>query len=415
MATTMACPTLLLDDHRRTLIAKPRSRCGSCNSTLADRASFCGMCGKRIGPPRFSLTGRTIDALYHVEEAIARGGFATVYRAVYLPTRLEVALKVLHPELARDPLIVQRFRREAKALTRLRSPHTVAILDHGETADGALYIAMELLRGESLHDRIHATGPLPWRMVLSIMHGVAASLAEAHAHGLVHRDLKPANIHLGPGDFVKVLDFGLAKCGHIDGDDTDLTRAGHTVGTTPYMPPEQLGGNVCDGRSDLYALGVVGYEMLTGRRPFHEARTGTALMAAVLAGAPDPASSLRTRREVPDDVDKLLARCLARVPDERYAGMRELAAEIERILAIPVGTPRRRQAPHTPAFESEPPRIVVEHTPTPAFVDSIRGSALALADDTPALPEPSWIARACYLLAFVAGGVGIGSAIAKVI
>jgi serine/threonine protein kinase len=218
------------------------------------------------------LVGAVLDRRYRIEFRLAAGGFGAIYRAVHVISRRAVALKVLHTNLARDPEVVARFRREAAALGQLRSPHTIKAYDFGETKDGLLYIAMELLQGESLYERYAALGPLPWRRLVAIARQVCSALAEAHALGIVHRDLKPTNIHLeyidGNPDYVKVLDFGIAKI--LLGstlDNADLTRSGHMIGTFDYMAPEQMVGGQTSGQSDIYTLGIVMYEMLTGERP----------------------------------------------------------------------------------------------------------------------------------------------------
>jgi serine/threonine-protein kinase len=284
------------------------------------------------------------DGRYRVEAKLAAGGFGAIYRAVYAPTGARVALKVLHPDLASDPVLSARFRREAAVLARLRDPHTVKAYEHGEAADGTLYIAMELLTGRSLHAELRSQGPLPWWRVLSILRGVCSSLAEAHALGIVHRDLKPANIHLehrgGKPDFVKVLDFGIAKVlggSGIEGDDddeeSDITRVGQAIGTLEYMSPEQIVGGEIDRRTDFYTLGVVAYEMITGRRPFADAQGPTCLMTALMTREPAPPSSMFLRDCLPDAVDRLVLRCLASDPQARFTDAKELLAAIDEILA----------------------------------------------------------------------------------
>jgi serine/threonine-protein kinase len=304
------------------------------------------------------------DGRYRVEAKLAEGGFGSIYRATYAATGARVALKVLHPDLARDPVLSTRFRREAAVLASLRDPHTVETYEHGEAADGTLYIAMELLTGRSLQAELRSQGPLPWWRILAILRGVCSSLIEAHAHGIVHRDLKPANIHLehraGKPDFVKVLDFGIVKV--LDGSDLDeeaeITRVGQAIGTLEYMAPEQIVGGRIDGRTDLYTLGVVAYEMITGRRPFDDASGATGLMTALMTRSPVPPSALFHRDGLPAEVDRLILRCLATDPQERYADARALAAAIDDILAhaappeISVRTtlpgPSPRRAPAAP-------------------------------------------------------------------
>jgi serine/threonine-protein kinase len=255
-----------------------------------------------------------------------------------VPTGARVALKVLHPDLARDPVLSVRFRREAAVLASLRDPHTVETYEHGEAADGTLYIALELLTGRSLQAELRSQGPLPWWRILGIMRGVCSSLIEAHALGVVHRDLKPANIHLehrgGRPDFVKVLDFGIVKVlddSELD-EDAEITRVGQAIGTLEYMSPEQIVGGQVDRRTDLYTLGVVAYEMITGRRPFADATGPTGLMTALMTRAPVPPSTLFHRDCLPAAVDRLILRCLARDPQDRYADASELAAALDDIL-----------------------------------------------------------------------------------
>jgi eukaryotic-like serine/threonine-protein kinase len=190
------------------------------------------------------LTGEILDRRYRLDEKIAFGGFGSIYRATDLIMGRQVALKVLHRELGTDSSVVERFRREASALAKLRDPHTITMYDVGETEDGTRYIVMELLRGESLHELFHASGKrLPWRRVVAIARGVCSSLREAHAVGIVHRDLKPANIHLErhalEADYVKVLDFGIAKMVDALEPNRDLTLAGQMIGTFDYMPPNR--------------------------------------------------------------------------------------------------------------------------------------------------------------------------------
>ena len=284
-------------------------------------------CDRTVVEHRDPLLGTVFDQRFRIENQLAAGGFGAIYRATDVRSGARVALKVLLPKLARDPMVVARFRREGKTLASLRDPHTVTAYELGEAPDGTLYIVMELLQGESLYTRFRSQGPLPWRRVLHIAAGVCASLAEAHALGIVHRDLKPANIHLEPRDgdaeFVKVLDFGIAKIVQGNpGEHTQLTQAGQMIGTIDYMSPEQMVGGELTPASDIYTLGVVIYEMIAGRTPYPDAQTATAILAAVLTRTPDP---LSTHARVPAALDAVLARCLEREPEDRYAHVGELA------------------------------------------------------------------------------------------
>jgi eukaryotic-like serine/threonine-protein kinase len=281
------------------------------------------------------LVGAVIDRRYRIEFRLAAGGFGAIYRASHVINGRTIALKVLHPSLATQPDIVARFRREAETLAQLRSPHTIAAYDFGQTTEGVLYIAMELLQGESLYERFRALGPLPWRRMAAIARQVCSALAEAHALGIIHRDLKPTNIHLeqigGDPDYVKVLDFGIAKILHGSSlDNADLTRVGQMVGTFDYMAPEQMVGAQTSGASDIYTLGVVMYEMITGERPFGSPETPATMLTAILSQTPSPMTSFA---DVPSELDALVMRCLDRDIAARFTTVIDVADELDRLLA----------------------------------------------------------------------------------
>ncbi len=309
--------------------------CPACNGLVELDAAFCGVCGSRLRARRETLVGAVLSGLYRVESKIAEGGFGSIYQAIHLASGLDVALKVLHADLAADPSLAARFRREGATLSRLHDPHTVATYDVGEAPDGTLYIAMELLCGESLHDRMQSSGPIAWRTALTIIRGLCSSLAEAHDLGIIHRDLKPANVHLAAGDTVKLLDFGIAKLtgGGIDAG-AELTRLGQTIGTLEYMAPEQIIGGSCETRTDIYQLGVLTFEMITGRRPFADAVEPAAMITALLTEMPSVPSSLFGCSCLPPEIDALIMRCLEREPEHRFANVRELDRAIVAALGL---------------------------------------------------------------------------------
>ena len=286
---------------------------------------------ERVDP----MLGEVLDGKYRLDIRIASGGFGAIYQASHVETGVDLAVKVVHARLASDPGIAARFRREGEALTALRSPHTITAYELGETPDGVLYIAMELLRGATLYQRFRDDGALPWRRMAAIALGVCHSLAEAHALGVVHRDLKPTNIYLerrgADGDFVKVLDFGIAKIlQHSQFDSSDLTTAGLMIGTIDYMSPEQMVGGEITGASDLYTLGIVMYEMIAGKRPFPDAPSAASVLAAMLK-PPPPLASVAI---VPAELDRIVMRCLERDPVDRYQTADELAADLGGLLEI---------------------------------------------------------------------------------
>jgi eukaryotic-like serine/threonine-protein kinase len=254
------------------------------------------------------LTGR-----YRLERKLGRGGMATVYLAQDLKHDRRVALKVLHPELAAT-LGPERFQREIKLAARLQHPHILSVFDSGETA-GQLWFTMPYIGGESLRDRLRRERQLPIPDALQITREVADALGYAHRQGIVHRDIKPENILLSEGHAL-VADFGVARALHQAGGE-QLTQTGTSVGTPAYMSPEQaMGDSALDGRSDLYSLGCVLYEMLTGEAPY----TGPSAQAIVAKRLIDPVPSARRLREtVPHGVDHALQRVLAKAPADRFS------------------------------------------------------------------------------------------------
>ena len=264
---------------------------------------------------------------YELGELLGAGGMGQVYRATHRMLARPAAIKLIRPEMfggtaERAKLAVTRFRREAEVAATLRSPHTVALYDFGQTEDQTLYFVMELLDGMDLETLVRQKGPVPAARAIHILRQVCESLEEAHARGLVHRDIKPANIHIGivglRHDVAKVLDFGLVKWIEGGGPGTNLsleTEAGMTPGTPGYLAPEMATGGTIDGRTDLYALGCVAYYLLTGSLVF-ESNTAVEMIAKHLHEEP-VAPSRRTHLVIPEALDKLVLACLAKKPADR--------------------------------------------------------------------------------------------------
>ncbi len=280
------------------------------------------------------LVGTTFDGRFHIDFRIAIGGFGAIYHATHKKSGHQFALKILHARLASDPGVIARFQREGETLTRLRNPHTIIAYEMGEADDGTLFIVLELLHGESLFERFRARGVFEWKQMVAIARGVCSSLEEAHELGIIHRDLKPTNINLeskdGDESFAKVLDFGIAKIiRHTGIDNADLTSAGQMIGTLDYMSPEQMVGGACTGQTDIYTLGIVIYEMICGRRPFAEATSPAAVLAAMLRTLP---ASLSTFVPVPKGLDTIVMKCLAREPEQRWSTVADLRDALDRLL-----------------------------------------------------------------------------------
>jgi serine/threonine-protein kinase len=290
-------------------------------------------------PQDAALQARLARALgdgYEVRAELGRGGFAVVYAAFDTRLKRDVAVKVLRPELSTEPAR-QRFRREAEAVARLRHPHIVPIYAVGEAeAEGLAWYVMPLIAGPSLRARLEQMGRLPVEEARRVLLEAAAALAAAHRVGIVHRDIKPDNILLD-GDDARVLlsDFGIAKA--LGTDVQTLTQTGVVIGTPQYMSPEQASGEQTDARSDLYSLGVVAYQMLAGELPFQAATVAALLLKQLVAEAP---SVMRKRPDCPSDLAAAVMRCLAKVPDQRWAS----ADDLQRALALPPATVEARRS-----------------------------------------------------------------------
>ena len=341
--------------------------CMACSTTTDATGRFCPSCGAVLASQTAdaatattdqgeapsaaaSMIGLVVDG-FAIEEVLGGGSFGTVYRGRQLGLDREVAVKIPTAEIAADPVMARRFAREARAASRVTHPGIVAIYAVGELPDGRPYLAMQRIEGEPL-DRILDSGPVPAVRALRIARQIAAALAETHAAGVVHRDLKPSNVmwrrdRLGD-DRIVIVDFGIAVARGTNADATRLT-AGGLIGTPHYMSPEQAHGELVDARADLYALGCLLFELLTGETPF-EGSAFEVLLAQL--GRPAPAPSSRNP-EVPAIVDRLVLSLMEKKADERPQSADAVVATIDEALleldaqAPPAASGRAKRARRT--------------------------------------------------------------------
>jgi len=334
-----------------------------------------------------TLINTLFDGRYRIVRKLGSGGMANVYLAEDEDLGRRVAIKILNERYANDDLFIERFRREAKSAAALSHPNIVSVYDRGE-AEGTYYIAMEVIEGRSLKELIMTRGPLPIGQALAYTHEILEALRFAHRHGIIHRDIKPHNTLIG--ERLKVTDFGIARAGA-----SQMTEAGSIMGTAQYLSPEQARGAPVTASSDLYSVGIVLYEMLTGKVPF----TGdSAIEIAMkhLNDAPKPPSKIRP--EIPEELDQVVLRALAKNPEDRYQTAEEFSEDLHRVEAglplapetadaatalltgaaiglagdgstevlsgtavtrpqdVPPQAPRRPPPPYGPGYYDEPPR-----------------------------------------------------------
>jgi serine/threonine protein kinase len=317
---------------------------------------------------------RALAAHYELDCEIGRGGMGIVYRARDKRLKRQVAIKLLPPELAFRGDIRTRFMREAETAARLSHPNIVPIFAVDER-EGMVFFVMGLVQGESVGDRVRRAGPLPIADARRILREVADALAYAHANGIVHRDIKPDNVLLDAASGrAMVTDFGIARAASSDGDSARLTATGAVIGTPAYMSPEQCAGDrEIDGRSDLYSLGTVAYQMLTGEPPFATGNAPSIMMKQVT----EPAVPVRQRRaDVPEDLERIIMRLLAKQPSDRFADGAALVAALD---GAPV-TPVVDAAPRS----SEPSALtMLRSSQTPLERATARGIAAAMHDFVP--------------------------------
>jgi tetratricopeptide (TPR) repeat protein len=311
--------------------------CPKCQFENPEDVSFCVKCGTQLSFEEVALTetktllkhrqeletGSTFAARYQVVEEMGRGGMGRVYKVIDTKLKEELALKLIHPEIAVDERIIKRFRNELK-MARKISHKNVCRMYHLEEDEGIHYLTMEFIRGESLKDMIGMMGQLSPGQALSVVKQVCEGLAEAHRLGVVHRDLKPGNIMIDREGNVRIMDFGIARSLKAKG----ITRTGTMIGTPEYMSPEQVEGLETDQRSDLYSLGVILYEMVTGRIPFDGE---TPFSIALKHKTEKPQDPRDINPQIPENLSRLIMRCLEKDREKRYQTAEELLSELSKI------------------------------------------------------------------------------------
>jgi len=329
--------------------------CPLCGQHFSADGRFCPFDGEPLRPapdwdPKSDpLLGTVVDGRYEISTVIGEGGMGVVYAARHRTLGKRFALKALRPDLATDREIAARFMQEARTAASVSHPGLVEIIDFGKLPSGQPFFVMELLEGQSLAQLIRRGGPLPAARAIEFVRQIADALGTAHDRSIVHRDLKPDNIHISRGvagkDHVTIVDFGLAK---VIGS-SRLTRAGMVFGTPHYMSPEQAQGDPTDHRADIYALGVVMYEMFTGRVPF-EADSYMGVLTKHMYMAPTPPSQLVGIEKL-GVLEDIILRCLEKKPDHRYGTLRELSRDLDLALnpagPRPLATRRRRTTPRS--------------------------------------------------------------------
>jgi serine/threonine protein kinase len=278
-------------------------------------------------PTSNGLLGQTIDGRYRVESLLGEGGMGLVYRVTHTRLNRRLAMKVLRPQNTSDPEVLVRFRREAESASAIGNQHIVDISDFGELGDGSTYFTMECLDGVDLIDAIDDVERMPEERALRIAIQICSALGAAHDAGITHRDLKPENVFLierdGTEDFVKVLDFGIAK---VSNAPDRLTRDGAVLGTPHYMSPEQCEGRGVDHRTDIYAVGILLYEMVTGYVPY-DADTMVGILTKHMHEKPVPPR--KRGSQISAGLERLVMRCLEKRPEDRYQTMNDLATDLE--------------------------------------------------------------------------------------
>ncbi len=345
--------------------------CSVCGAEWSDETRFCPNDGTTLraaeGP---DLIGTVIADRYHIHTKLGEGGMGTVYLAEHVKMGRKSAIKVMAQSMTNDPDAIARFKREAANAARINHPNVCAIYDFDETPEGVIYLAMEYIEGETLSDVLRRDGMLAPDRAATIVQQTAEALQAAHDLGIVHRDLKPDNVMItrgrGGSETVKVVDFGIAKAMSAE-EGQKVTKTGLVVGTPEYMSPEQLSGDVLDGRSDVYSLALVFYRMLTGTLPFH-ADSAQELMIKRLTDKPLRLSEAQPAGQFSDRLQLVIDRALERMPGDRYVSAATFATDArESVQGMTVPTPVSEAATQLIDTDTteQVPQTRVSHAPEP--------------------------------------------------
>jgi beta-lactam-binding protein with PASTA domain len=354
-----------------------------------------------VGDPR--LIGRRLEGRYEILRALDRGGMATVYVALDHRLDREVAVKVMHPSLAHDPEFVARFRREARSAASIRHRNVVAVTDAGADGD-VVFLVMELVRGRTLRTLLTERGPLRPAQALEVVDAVLSALAAAHGAGLVHRDVKPENVLLGDDGAIEVADFGLARA--VEGSSL-TTHAGLLLGTVAYVSPEQVSHGRADARSDVYATGVLLFEMLTGAVPYLAETPVAVAYRHVHERVPPPSSRIAG---IPTDVDDLVLAATVVDPDERYADSSEFLAAVRRVRrTLPPGDAGRPVRGGDTRTLVLPPAVpATAPTPATAVTAAQSGASFQPPPGAPARTRRRLWPWVLAILVLISAGAGVG-------
>lgn len=396
--------------------------CPQCRRTYTADIAFCPYDGKGLSTVSDEeelgddpLVGRVFIDRYHLTARIGEGGMCTVYRGTHVLTRKLWAVKILHAELAAQRRAVKRFQKEAQAASRIDHANVIQVTDFGTSEEGYVYLVMEYLEGSTLKRAIQTDGPFSLERTVHIVRQIGDALDAAHAQNVIHRDLKPENIMLLPTDEaererVKVLDFGIAKVQEDTTDSAPLTAQNMVMGTPQYMSPEQAKGLELDARSDIYSLGIITYEMLTGKTPFHGGPSKVILSKHANEIPPSPR---RFRPDLSAHVERVIMRALEKSPLRRPQSGSEFARELELAVRLAATMSKREtersSPPVLPPVEAAHEVAPAAEPPPPAKpADIVMASQTVLAREEPRR-SATW--RTVVIIAVVIACLFIGGVI----